>query len=114
MTMTPEQATWFAGIARRIEANVETVLLGKSYVVRLGLTAMLSEGHLLLEDVPGVGREAHRLQHLGIGDQDPLVRGHLGRDARGVQPGQQAGGEQQRDDDAERAQWRAPVCRWRR
>ena len=56
MTMTPEQARWFADIAERIVANVETVLLGKSYVVRLGLTAMLSEGHLLLEDVPGTGK----------------------------------------------------------
>ena len=56
MTMTPEQARWFADIADRIVANVETVLLGKAYVVRLGLTAMLSEGHLLLEDVPGTGK----------------------------------------------------------
>ncbi|MGY6496777.1 MAG: AAA family ATPase [Microcella sp.] len=56
MTMTPEQAQWFSGLAERIVTNVETVLLGKSYVVRLGLTAMLSEGHLLLEDVPGTGK----------------------------------------------------------
>jgi MoxR-like ATPase len=56
MTMTPEQARWFSELADRIVANVESVLLGKSYVVRLGLTAMLSEGHLLLEDVPGTGK----------------------------------------------------------
>ncbi len=56
MTMTPDQATWFSGIADRIVDNVERVLLGKSYVIRLGLTAMLSEGHLLLEDVPGTGK----------------------------------------------------------
>ncbi|RZT59210.1 MoxR-like ATPase [Microcella alkaliphila] len=56
MTMTPEQAQWFSGLAERIVTNVESVLLGKSYVVRLGLTAMLSEGHLLLEDVPGTGK----------------------------------------------------------
>lgn len=56
MTMTPEQAAWFSGLAERIVSNVESVLLGKSYVVRLGLTAMLSEGHLLLEDVPGTGK----------------------------------------------------------
>ncbi len=56
MTMTPEQAQWFSGLAERIITNVESVLLGKSYVVRLGLTAMLSEGHLLLEDVPGTGK----------------------------------------------------------
>ena len=56
MTMTPEQATWFASIVERVVANVEQVVLGKQYVIRLGLTALLSEGHLLLEDVPGTGK----------------------------------------------------------
>ncbi len=56
MTMTPDQARWFADISSRIVGNVEQVLLGKTYVVRLSLTAMLSEGHLLLEDVPGTGK----------------------------------------------------------
>jgi MoxR-like ATPase len=56
MTMTPDQARWFADISARIVGNVEQVLLGKTYVVRLSLTAMLSEGHLLLEDVPGTGK----------------------------------------------------------
>ena len=53
MSMTPEQATWFADVAGRIVTNVEQVLLGKTFVIRLAVTAMLSEGHLLLEDVPG-------------------------------------------------------------
>ena len=56
MTMTAEQARWFADITERITANVERAVLGKSYVIRLSLTAMLSEGHLLLEDVPGTGK----------------------------------------------------------
>jgi len=56
MTMTAEQARWFADIIERITANVEKTVLGKSYVIRLSLTAMLSEGHLLLEDVPGTGK----------------------------------------------------------
>src|ERR1700712_3626105 len=56
MTMTPEQATWFADIFNRLVANVDQVLLGKSHVIRLSLTAMLSEGHLLLEDFPGTGK----------------------------------------------------------
>ncbi len=56
MTMTPEQASWFADIAERIVGNVEHVVLGKAYVIRLSLTALLSEGHLLLEDVPGTGK----------------------------------------------------------
>jgi len=56
MTMTPEQATWFAENFTRLVSNVETVLLGKTFVIRLGFTALLSEGHLLLEDFPGTGK----------------------------------------------------------
>jgi MoxR-like ATPase len=56
MTMTPEQASWFSDIFNRLTANIEQVLLGKSSVIRLSLTAMLSEGHLLLEDFPGTGK----------------------------------------------------------
>jgi MoxR-like ATPase len=56
MTMTPEQATWFSENFARLVGNVETVLLGKTFVIRLGFTALLSEGHLLLEDFPGTGK----------------------------------------------------------
>ena len=56
MTMTPEQATWFSGIFNRLVANVDQVLLGKTFVIRLGFTALLSDGHLLLEDFPGTGK----------------------------------------------------------
>ena len=41
---------------RRIEANVATVVEGKPEVIRLALIALLAEGHLLVEDVPGVGK----------------------------------------------------------
>src|SRR4051794_14555509 len=37
-------------------ANIGGVFLGKPEVVRLALVALLAEGHLLLEDVPGVGK----------------------------------------------------------
>ncbi|MFC7340674.1 AAA family ATPase [Saccharopolyspora griseoalba] len=40
----------------RIAANVEQVLVGKPDVVRIALVTLLSEGHLLVEDVPGVGK----------------------------------------------------------
>ncbi|HWO93372.1 MAG TPA: AAA family ATPase, partial [Dehalococcoidia bacterium] len=43
-------------IAERIAENVERVIVGKSREVRLALVALLSQGHLLLEDVPGVGK----------------------------------------------------------
>jgi len=56
MSMTPEQASWFSDIFGRLVANVDQVLLGKSFVVRLSFTALLSEGHLLLEDFPGTGK----------------------------------------------------------
>jgi MoxR-like ATPase len=56
MTMTPEQALTFSETFNRLVANVEQVLLGKTFVIRLGFTALLSEGHLLLEDFPGTGK----------------------------------------------------------
>ncbi len=42
--------------AGRIRANVERVIEGKPEVVRLALVVLLAEGHLLIEDVPGVGK----------------------------------------------------------
>lgn len=56
MTMTSEDATRFAANLDRLVAAVEEVLLGKNRIVRLAFTALLSEGHLLLEDVPGTGK----------------------------------------------------------
>ena len=40
----------------RITANIERVIEGKPGVVRLSLVVLLAEGHLLIEDVPGVGK----------------------------------------------------------
>jgi len=56
MTMTPEQADSFSELFTRMVANVDQVLVGKTFVIRLGFTALLSEGHLLLEDFPGTGK----------------------------------------------------------
>ena len=56
MTITQEQATWFAQTFGRLADNVERAVLGKRHVVELVLTAMLSDGHVLLEDVPGTGK----------------------------------------------------------
>jgi MoxR-like ATPase len=46
-----------------LQANVETVIRGKSEVVQLCIAALLAKGHILLEDVPGVGKTtlAHAL-----------------------------------------------------
>ena len=43
-------------IARRIIDNVKTVILGKDTVVEKALLAIMCQGHLLIEDVPGVGK----------------------------------------------------------
>src|SRR4026209_555172 len=40
----------------RVLANVEKVIVGKHAEVRLALVALLSHGHLLIEDVPGTGK----------------------------------------------------------
>jgi MoxR-like ATPase len=45
-----------AEIARRIMDNVERVIVGKRDVVELALIALVCQGHLLVEDVPGVGK----------------------------------------------------------
>ncbi len=45
-----------APLLDRLQRNLDGVLLGKTDVVRLALTALLAEGHLLIEDVPGVGK----------------------------------------------------------
>jgi len=45
-----------AEVAAKIKANIETVLVGKGGVIELTLAAILSGGHLLIEDVPGIGK----------------------------------------------------------
>jgi MoxR-like ATPase len=45
-----------AGVAAAITANVERVIRGKPELVRLAIAALLAEGHLLIEDVPGLGK----------------------------------------------------------
>jgi MoxR-like ATPase len=65
--VTTPQRTWdeldepfptaeFATAAEAIIANIERVIEGKPATVRLALAVMLAEGHLLIEDVPGVGK----------------------------------------------------------
>ena len=43
-------------LAERVVANVERVIVGKHAEVRMALVALLCEGHILIEDVPGVGK----------------------------------------------------------
>ena len=43
-------------VAERIIGNVERVIIGKTHETRLALITLLCQGHLLIEDVPGVGK----------------------------------------------------------
>jgi MoxR-like ATPase len=43
-------------LLERLRANVARVFLGKPEVIRLALVGLLAEGHLLIEDVPGIGK----------------------------------------------------------
>ncbi len=43
-------------VARQVSSAVQTVISGKPGAVRLALTVLLAEGHILIEDVPGVGK----------------------------------------------------------
>jgi len=44
------------GISRKIRENVQKVIVGKDEVINLALVGVLCEGHILLEDVPGIGK----------------------------------------------------------
>ncbi len=46
----------FAASAQRLRENIASVILGKDEVIRLTLVTFFSQGHILLEDVPGVGK----------------------------------------------------------
>ncbi|MCB9438183.1 MAG: MoxR family ATPase [Anaerolineales bacterium] len=45
-----------ADVAGRLRENIQKVIVGKSEVINLLIAALLSEGHILLEDVPGTGK----------------------------------------------------------
>ena len=55
-----------AAALARVLATLETVILGKPAQIRLCLACLLARGHLLIEDVPGVGKTtlAHALAHV--------------------------------------------------
>ncbi len=43
-------------VARKIIDNVQKVIVGKAWAVELAVTALLSQGHILIKDIPGVGK----------------------------------------------------------
>ena len=54
--MTSEASTTSVEAAARVGSAVQCVISGKPETVRLALTVLLAGGHLLIEDVPGVGK----------------------------------------------------------
>jgi MoxR-like ATPase len=59
-------------LIRRLEDNVGRVLMGKPEAIRLAVVGLLARGHLLIEDVPGVGKTtlaAALARSIGVGFQ---------------------------------------------
>ncbi len=55
--ISPKDAAHFVnGIATRLLANIETVVVGKRTVIINAMVAFLANGHVLMEDVPGVAK----------------------------------------------------------
>jgi MoxR-like ATPase len=52
----PEPASPSTGPLDRLQANIAGVFLGKPEAIQLALVALLADGHVLIEDVPGVGK----------------------------------------------------------
>ncbi len=52
----PMEAAAFHAASERILRSINTVIDGKAEAAKLALTVLLAQGHLLLEDVPGVGK----------------------------------------------------------
>src|SRR5580698_5311163 len=56
MSESPRSQKELATLLEALRANIGQVFLGKPEVIRLVLVGLLADGHLLLEDVPGVGK----------------------------------------------------------
>ncbi len=54
--ITTDQAAWFSEVHDAMHTEVSRALRGKDEVVRLALVCLFAGGHLLVEDVPGVGK----------------------------------------------------------
>lgn len=55
-SITSARATEISDLVARVRVNIARAIIGKDAVVDLLLVAMLCEGHVLLEDVPGTGK----------------------------------------------------------
>src|SRR3970040_1635090 len=51
-----EAASAIREIAERVKNNIKRVIVGKDEIIDLVMVALLSDGHILIEDVPGIGK----------------------------------------------------------
>lgn len=56
MPVKPDELAWFGDRYQAITGNIERVIQGKRSTIELVVTSLVAEGHLLIEDVPGVGK----------------------------------------------------------
>ena len=56
MPVAPDRLAWFGDRYQAIAGNIEQVIQGKRPSIELVVTSLVAEGHVLIEDVPGVGK----------------------------------------------------------
>src|SRR5262245_62794849 len=54
--ISPPDVDELMSLLNRLLDNIGSVVLGKPEVIKLAVVALLAEGHILIEDVPGVGK----------------------------------------------------------
>jgi MoxR-like ATPase len=56
LSLQEEPRNMIVGATGRLKENVQKVIVGKDEVIEMALAAILCEGHILFEDVPGIGK----------------------------------------------------------
>jgi MoxR-like ATPase len=56
MTINDPDVKYISSIMSRLQNNISRIIVGKTAVIELVLVSVLCEGHILLEDVPGIGK----------------------------------------------------------
>lgn len=56
MSLTPNDLEWYGDRYATVVDNIEHVIQGKRSTIELVVTSLVAEGHVLIEDVPGVGK----------------------------------------------------------
>jgi len=54
--VSPDDLAWFDDRFKKVTDNIERVIQGKKSTIELVVVSLIAEGHVLIEDVPGVGK----------------------------------------------------------